>query len=179
MKLAALRALFTNLPGTLQRPDDLETRLLCQIAAWLVDHSPMRTQSLRPATAVLLSHALAYELAALCRLPYGLTACLTLPACMRFTAAWVPAVLARQAKVARSLGIVPGDARDQAASNGLTDKLQTLVAQLGLPTRFREVDISHEQLRLVASRFAQRGASLVSGESANERDVFSLLESAW
>jgi alcohol dehydrogenase class IV len=179
MKLSALLALFTNLPRTLQAPDDLETRLRCQIAAWLVDHSPMRTQSLRPATAVLLSHALAYELAALCRLPYGLTACLTLPACMRLTAAKVPAVLARQAKVARSLGIVPGDARDQAASNGLTDKLQTLVAELGLPTRFREVEIRHEQLRLVANRFAQRGASIVSRQSLNESDVFSLLESAW
>jgi alcohol dehydrogenase class IV len=179
MKLAALRALFTNLPRTLQTPDDLETRLLCQIAAWLVDHSPLRTQSLRPATAALPSHALAYELAALCRLPYGLTACLTLPACMRWTAARVPAVLAHQAEVACSLGIVPRDARDEAASNGLIDKLQTLVAELDLPTRFREVDISHEQLRLVASRFAQRGASLVSGESTNERDVFSLLESAW
>jgi alcohol dehydrogenase class IV len=179
MKLAALRALFTNLPRTLQTPDDLQTRLLCQIAAWLVDHSPLRTQSLRPATAALPSHALAYELAALCRLPYGLTACLTLPACMRWTAARVPAVLARQAEVARSLGIVPRDARDEAASNGLIDKLQTLVAELDLPTRFREVDISHEQLRLVASRFAQRGASLVSDESTNERDVFSLLEGAW
>jgi maleylacetate reductase len=179
MKLSALLALFTNLPRTLQAPNDLETRLRCQIAAWLADHSPMRTQSVRPATAVLPSHALAYELTALCRLPYGLTACLTLPACMRWTAAWVPAVLARQAEVARSLGIVPRVASDQTASNGLIDKLQTLVAQLGLPTRFREIDISHEQLRLVANRFAQRGASLVSDESANEKDVFSLLESAW
>jgi len=179
MKLAALRTLFTNLPRTLQTPDDLATRLRCQIAAWLADHSPMRTQSLRPGTTVLPSHALAYELTALCRLPYGLTACLTLPACMRWTAARAPAVLARQAEVARSLGIVPRDAPDQTGSNGLIDKLQTLVAQLGLSTRFRKVDISHEQLRLVASRFAQRGASLVSGESANESDVFSLLESAW
>jgi len=178
MKLSALLALFTNLPRTLQAPDDLETRLRCQIAAWLVDHSPMRTQSLRPATAVLLSHALAYELAALCRLPYGLTACLTLPACMRLTAAKVPAVLARQAKVARSLGIVPGDARDQAASNGLTDKLQTLLTKLGLPTRFHEVDISREQLKLVASRFAQRGACLITGQAATENQVISLLEDA-
>ena len=45
MKLSALLALFTNLPRTLQAPDDLETRLRCQIAAWLADHSPIRTQS--------------------------------------------------------------------------------------------------------------------------------------
>src|SRR5260370_38858639 len=67
MKLAALLALFTNLPRTLQTPDDLETRLRCQIAAWLADHSPIRTQSLRPATPALPTHAFAYELAALRR----------------------------------------------------------------------------------------------------------------
>src|SRR6266446_3357729 len=56
MKLSALLALFTNLPRTLQAPDDLETRLRCQIAAWLADHSPIRTQPLRPATPALPSH---------------------------------------------------------------------------------------------------------------------------
>ena len=178
MKLAALRALFTNLPGTLQTPDDLETRLLCQIAAWLVDHSPMRTQSLRSASPALPSHALAYELAALCRLPYGLSACVTLPASMRWTAARGPGVLARQAQVARLLGIVPRDAPDQTASNGLIDKLQTLLTKLGLPTSFREVDIGREQLRLVASRFAQRAACLITGQAATENQVISLLEDA-
>ncbi len=179
MKLSALLALFTNLPRTQQAPDDLETRLRCQIAAWLADHSPIRTQPLRPATPALPSHALAYELAALCRLPYGLTACVTLPASMRWTAAREPGVLARQAELARSLGVVPRDATDQTASNGLTDRLQTLVAKLGLPTSFREVDISGEQLRLVASRFAQRGACLITGQAATENQVISLLEDAW
>jgi maleylacetate reductase len=178
MKLSALRVLFTNLPRTLQAPDNLETRLRCQIAAWLADHSPMRTQPLSSATTALPSHALAYELAALCRLPYGLTACVTLPASMRWTAAREPGVRTRQAEVARSLGIVPRDATDQTASNGLTDKLQTLVAKLGLPTSFREVDISQEQLRLVASRFAQRGACLITGQAATENQVISLLEDA-
>jgi len=102
----------------------------------------------------------------------------TLPASMRWTAAREPGVLARQAEVARSLGIVPRDATDQTASNGLKDKLQTLVAKLGLPTSFREVDISGEQLRLVASRFVQRGACLITGQAATENQVLSLLEDA-
>jgi alcohol dehydrogenase class IV len=178
MKLSALLALFTNLPRTLQAPDDLETRLRCQLAAWLADHSPIRTQPLRPATPALPSHALAYELAALCRLPYGLTACVTLPASMLWTAAREPGLLARQAQVARSLGIVPRDTPDQTASKGLTDKLQTLLTKLGLPTRFHEVDISREQLKLVASRFAQRGACLITGQAATEDQVISLLEDA-
>jgi maleylacetate reductase len=178
MKLSALLALFINLPRTLQAPDDLETRLRCQIAAWLADHSPIRTQPLRPATPALPSHALAYELAALCRLPYGLTACVMLPASMRWTAAREPAALARQADVARALKIAPPDASDLDASNGLIERIQGLILQLGLPTRFRDAHINREHLQVVANRFAARGAFLITGQAATENQVISLLESA-
>ena len=178
MKLSALLALITYLPRTKQAADDLPSRLHCQIGAWLADHSPMRTQPLRPATPVLPSHALAYELAALCRLPYGLTACVTLPASMRWRAAREPGVLARQAEVARALKIAPPDWSDGAASNGLIERLQNLILQLGLPTRFRDVHINREHLRVVANRFATRGASLTAGQAATENQVISLLENA-
>ncbi len=176
MKLSALQTLFANLPRTLQAPDDLENRLRCQIAAWLADHSPMRTQPLRPKTPALPSHGLAYELAALCRLSYGLAACVTLPACMRWTAAREPAVLARQAQIACALKIASPDASERDASNGLIGRLRNLILELGLPTRFRDVRINHEQLRVVANRFAARRASLITGQSATEEQVISLLE---
>jgi len=178
MKLAALTALLTYLPCTKQTPDDLEARLRCQIGGWLADHSPLRTQSLRSTVPALPSHALAYELAALCRLSYGLTACLTLPTCMRWTAARDPAALARQAEVARLLGIAPADSSEGEASNSLIERAQNLIIQLGLPIRFRDVGIGREQLRLVANRFAARGASLVAGQPATETQVISLLENA-
>src|SRR5713101_9377641 len=82
IKLSALLALITYLPRTKQAPDDLQARLRCQLGGWIADHSSIRTQSLVAASSALPSHALAYELAALCRLPYGLIACLTLPACL-------------------------------------------------------------------------------------------------
>ena len=70
LKLAALRQLLTQLPRTQQVPEDLEARLHCQAGAWLADHSPLRAQSLLPAATALPSHALAYELGALCRVSY-------------------------------------------------------------------------------------------------------------
>ncbi len=178
IKLSALTALLSYLPRSKREPDDLEVRLRCQLGAWLADHSPLRTQSLRSATPALASHALAYELAALCCLPYGLSACLTLPACMRWTAAQDRAVLARQAEVARSLAIAPPDTSDPDASNALIEKLETLIAELGLPIRFRDVGIGREQMRIVASRFAERNASLIRGEAATQTQVISLLENA-
>ncbi len=179
LKLSALTTLLTHLPRTRLAPDDLEARLHCQIGAWLADHSPLRTQSAASTPPALPSHALAYELAALCRLPYAITACVTLPACMHWTAARDPALLARQAEVARSLRIAPPGTWDGDASNGLIEELETLIAQLNLPRRFRDVGIGRQQLRLVASRFAQRGASLMTGQSATDKQVISLLEQAF
>jgi alcohol dehydrogenase class IV len=178
IKISALQALMTYLPQSVRAAHDLQARLHCQLAAWLADHSPMRTQPLKPVTPALPSHALAYELAALCRLPYGLTACVTLPACMRWTAARAPAVMTRQAEVARALKIVPSDTSDAYASNELIERLQSLILQFHLPTRFRDVHITREQLQRVASRFAARGASLIAGPAASEHEVMSLLESA-
>jgi maleylacetate reductase len=178
IKLSALTTLFTYLPRSKRAPSDLEVRLRCQLAAWLADHSPLRTQSLRTTAPALPSHALAYELGALCRLPYGMSACLTLPACMRWTAARDDAVLARQAEIARIIGVAQPDASDRGASNQLADKLTALIAELGLPRRFRDVDIGPDQFQTVASRFAQRGASLVTGEAATYEQVISLLETA-
>ena len=178
IKLSALTALFTDLPRSKRAPGDLEVRLRCQLGAWLADHSPLRTQSLRSAAPALPSHALAYELAGLCCLPYGISACLTLPACMRWTAARDPGVLARQAEVARILRVAQPDTSDRDASNRLAEKLTALIAELDLPERFRDVGINHEHLRVVASRFAARRASLITGQAATEHQVISLLESA-
>ena len=176
IKLSALMALFTDLPRSKRASGNLDVRLRCQLGAWLADHSPLRTQSLRATTPALPSHALAYELAAICRLPYGVSACLTLPACMRWTADRDTAILARQAEIARVLRVAQPDTSDRDASNRLAEKLTALIAELGLPRRFRDVGIDREQLHAVASRFAQRGASLLTNEAATEDQVISLLE---
>jgi alcohol dehydrogenase class IV len=179
LKLASLRYLLTYLPHTQQILDDLEARLYCQVGAWLADHSPLRTQALLPTATVLPSHALAYELGALCRVPYGLTACVTLPACLRWSAARVPQAVARQAELARALEVTSQHSPDAETASRLAEVLQALIARLELPTRLREVGISQEDLRRIARQFVGRGASLTAASPANEADVMALLESAW
>jgi alcohol dehydrogenase class IV len=97
---------------------------------------------------------------------------------MRWTAARDSAVLARQAEIARMLRVAQPDTSDRDASNRLTERLTALIAELGLPERFRDVGIGREQLQTVASRFAARRASLITGQAATEHQVISLLESA-
>lgn len=178
LKVTALRELLAYLPRTQQAPHDLDARLHCQIGAWLADHSPLRAQSLPPTTPALPSHALAYELGALCRVPYGLTACVTLPACLRWSATRVPQARARQAELARTLGMAGLDSPDAEAASRFAEGLQVLIARLGLPTRLRDVGVSSEDLQRIARQFAGRGASLSGADPANEADVMVVLESA-
>jgi len=179
LKLTALRELLTYLPRTQQAPHDLDARLHCQVGAWLADHSPLRAQPLMPTATALPSHALAYELGALCRVSYGLSACVTLPACLRWSAARVPQAGARQAELARALGIALQHSPDVEAASRLAEELQALIARLGLATRLRDVSVSHEDIKRIARQFAGRGASLTGAGPASEADVVTLLESTW
>ncbi len=178
IKVRALSTLLSYLPRTMQRANDLQARLHCQIASWLADHSPLRTPAFKSVAAALPSHALAYELAALCRLPYGLIACLTLPAALRWMAARDAGAVTRQAWLARALTIASPDSPDTTASKELIEGLEGLISQLGLPCRFSAVNVSREHLQTVASRFVARAGSLIAGERATEDQVLSLLENA-
>jgi alcohol dehydrogenase class IV len=178
LKVTALRELLAHLPRTQPAPQDLDARLHCQIGAWLADHSPLRAQPLLPTTPALPSHALAYELGALCRVPYGVTACVMLPACLRWTAVRAPQARARQAELARTLEMAGQGSPDAEAASRFAEALQVLIAQLGLPTRLRDVGVSPEDLKRIARQFAGRGASLTGADPENEADVMALLESA-
>ena len=179
LKLASLQELLTYLPRTLEAPEDLEARLRCQVAAWQADHSPLRAQPLAPVTVALHSHALAYELGALCRVPYGISACVTLPACLRWCAAHLPQAASRQAVLARSLGLVSPEGSDSDAAQHLADGLEALIKRLGLPTRLRDVGVAPQDLQRTAHQFTVRGAVPAGAGASTEIEVLMLLESAW
>lgn len=179
LKVTALRELLAHLPRTQQAPQNLDARLHCQIGAWLADHSPLRAQPLLPTPPALPSHALAYELGALCRVPYGLTACVTLPACLQWSASHTPHALTRQAELARALGMASSHHSDGEAAWSLAASLQSLIAQLGLPGRLRDLEVSHADLRRIAHQFVRRSSLLTTTGPASETEATSLLESVW
>ncbi|MSQ12648.1 MAG: iron-containing alcohol dehydrogenase [Dehalococcoidia bacterium] len=179
LKLASAKDLLAHLPRTRLGGDDLEERLRCQVAAWLADHSPLRTQPLAPAPGALPVHALAYELGALCKVGYGLVACVTLPACLRWSAARDPYAEDRQAKMSREFGLAPDDASDADAAEAMAARLRALIALLGLPTRLREVNVSRRDIGRIARSFSERKARLIAERPASEEDVARLLEENW
>ena len=179
LKLAAVRELMTNLPRTYRAPSDITARLRCQLGGWMADHSPLRAQPLNPVPAALPSHALAYELGALCRMPYGTVACVTLAAAMRWTAARSAEIAGRQAEMARSLGIATKEVDDADAAGWLADEIHRLIAALGMPTRLSEAGVARESIAVIARHFSRRGGTLVGGSPATTSEVADLLERAY
>lgn len=115
--LEAIRLLFRFLPTSTRDPDDLDARLNCQLAAWLSIYGAFNAP-------VGLSHAIGHQLGGRCRVPHGVTSCITLARVMAFNASSVPE---RMAPIAAAMG-----ATDAPKAVG------AFVKDLGLPTRLSE-----------------------------------------
>ncbi|MFT3972085.1 MAG: iron-containing alcohol dehydrogenase [Amaricoccus sp.] len=163
-----LAALMRWLPVTRQRPDDLEARLHCQIAAWL-SVSGLANVSLG------LSHGLGHQLGGRCKVAHGHTSCVFLPQVIGFNAE-VTAV--RRAELCRRL---EGALDQSLPAERLQDRLRALIGgELGLPTRLRELNVSREDLPFVA-RSALRDPIVATNPRPirSAEEVLSVLEAAW
>lgn len=178
LKFFSIVELFTYLPQVRREPNDLQARLRCQVGSWLADHSPLRAQDLSGKRAALPSHALAYELGGLCRVPHALTACVTLPACMRWAAAQSPLSATRQAQLARALKISDRQTPSRVAAQLLERHVRKFIEDLGLPTKLQSVRVGDNDIERVARHFVERGGSLTTDSPATEDEVLSLLKSA-
>jgi maleylacetate reductase len=130
--LHALRLLAHGLRGVKADPDDLDRRLECQLGAWM---SMIGSQTGVPKGA---SHGIGHVLGGTAHVPHGYTSCVMLPHVLRFNHAVNPE---RQALVGDALGD-----RDRPAG----DVVAALIADLGLPTRLRDVGVERDQLDRIA-----------------------------
>ncbi len=144
LKRDAAAALFTHLPST-RDADALDARLACQLAAWMADHSPLRTRA-AGSVGVPWSHLLAYDLAALTGVSYALTASLTLANALRVLRD-EPACAARQRELEGLLGI----------GGTLADHVEDFARRLGMPTTPAEAGLAADALQRVADAAARRG----------------------
>jgi alcohol dehydrogenase class IV len=108
-------------------------------------------------------HALAYPVGARFHVPHGLSNSLVLPGVLRFNAIAAEPLYAEIAEV-----LVPannGSARERCAA--LIDYLSNLPVSLGLPTRLRDVGISHNHLPQLAEDAMKQQRLLIN----NPREV--------
>ena len=128
----ALKLLGRGLRSVKNDAGDLDARLECQLGAWL---SMIGSQTGIPKGA---SHGIGHVLGGTAHVPHGYTSCVMLPHVLRFN----HAVNAdRQALVSDALGDRGAPAADLVAA---------LIADLGLPSRLRDVGVGQEQLDRIA-----------------------------
>ena len=139
LALQAMAMLATNLPAIKARPDDLEPRLNCQLAAWLTQVSAI------PGVPNGASHGIGYILGGYAGIPHGITSCISLAATLEWNE---PVNAERQRAVAAKLGR-PG-ARP-------CEVIRDFVTSLGLPSRLGEIGIAADRLPEFARQYDGSG----------------------
>ena len=158
----ALRLLSRGLRGAKADPADLDARLECQLGAWM---SMIGSQTGVPKGA---SHGIGHVLGGTAHVPHGYTSCVMLPHVLRFN---LPVNPDRQMRVSEAFGDKDAPAADLVGG---------LIADLGLPSRLRDVGVKQDQLDLIAElsmhdRWIHTNPRKIDGPPV----VRQLLDAAW
>jgi len=158
----ALRLLSHGLRGAKADPSDLDARLECQLGAWM---SMIGSQTGVPKGA---SHGIGHVLGGTAHVPHGYTSCVMLPHVLRFN---LPVNPDRQARVSEAFGDKDAPAADLVAG---------LIADLGMPSRLRDVGVKQDQLDRIAElsmhdRWIHTNPRKIDGPAV----VREILDAAW
>ncbi|HEX5914063.1 MAG TPA: iron-containing alcohol dehydrogenase, partial [Rubrobacter sp.] len=130
--LEGTRRLMEYLPLSRREPEDLETRLELQLAAWLSYFGPANTP-------MGLSHELGRRIGASYEVPHGITSCILLAPSLKVGRARIQDY--RWNMLSEALGGEP------------PERVSSLVEELGLPGRLREVGVPEEDLEVIAGEY--------------------------
>lgn len=159
LSLEAIRLLFRNLRESTARPTDVQTRLACQIAAWM-----SYSGALSVGTGI--SHAIGRVIGARWNIPHGITSCLTLAEVMRKKARTDPK---RLRSIAEAEGKLTEGSQERVAMSA-AEGVAELVRELGLSKRLRDYGIRKEDLERIADEVGSIDGSV---------DVPEILEAIW
>ena len=170
-KLEAVNTLLTWLPISLDSESDLQAKLHCQLAAWMADHSPIRSRPFSRNSYTLFSHGLAYELGAHYNIPYGLTACATLIPCLKFYEHELPTIKPR---------IQALDTLCQSNNgNNLYEALTEILDTNQISTRLSDLGVAKSDLPSLANAFRIRNSGSGGASQDIETMCLQILTDAW
>jgi maleylacetate reductase len=159
LALGAIRKLFMNLKRSIKDPTDIQSRLSCQIAAWM-----SYAGALSVGTGI--SHSIGRVIGATWNIPHGITSCLTLAEVMRREAERSPV---RVASIAAAEGkTVKGPVEEVALS--AADGVAELVDCLGLSKRLRDYGIKRDDFPSIARE---------AGSAEQTTEIVQILEKIW
>jgi len=139
LALEALRRLFVSLPKAKALPANLDVRTENQLGSWFSYTLPAQSAS-------GLSHVMSKQIGARHHIPHGVGSCLLLPHVMRYLAKRSPQRM-KLLSEAMGWGTDPVDA---------AEKVQGLIASLGLPQHISDYKINEPELRRAADELGGR-----------------------
>ncbi|HTM02888.1 MAG TPA: iron-containing alcohol dehydrogenase [Vicinamibacterales bacterium] len=124
-----------------------------------------------------VSHALGHQLGPKWDIPHGITSCLTLPHAMRLMASLAPE---RFEAIAQGFGVPWDSLNPKAVAMACADRLASLITDLELPSRIRDLNIPREELPPIAARVHEGMVKAgVSDKPVTLEDVQALLDAAY
>jgi len=154
----ALRLLSTNIRQAVAEPGDLSARQNMLLGAMMAGQAFANA----PVAAV---HALAYPLGGQFHISHGLSNSLVLPEVMRFNISQATELYAELAPSIMGDNVPLGS--DTELASALIEHIAAMIAELGLPTRLRDVDIPESALNGLAEDAMGQQRLLIN----NPRDV--------
>lgn len=156
-----------SLPVAFREPGDLPARTDMMIAAF---QGAMAFQK-----GLGACHALAHALTPVSNVHHGLANAICLPAVMEFNRG---AVTARLARVAVAMGD-NSLAREEVLAGNAIERVRRLSAELGLPTRLREVGVREEDLPRIAAKAFEDASHQTNPRKCTENDLLSIARAAF
>lgn len=167
--LEALRTFSTDLLASGDNHTDLRLRERCQIAAWLaIIHLKNVSTG--------LSHGLGHQLGARFGVPHGVTSCILLPPVMAFNR---PVTADRQARLAEAMGVSMSGLTEDEAAEAAELQLRSMLADMGVPTRLRDVGVGHEHFSELADEALQDMIVAGNPRPVTLEDAVAVLEAAY
>jgi maleylacetate reductase len=164
----SLRRIRRSLPVTRVDPGALDARLDCQLAGWMSMAGIVNVR-------VHLSHTLGHQIAARWDVGHGITSCITVPPVLRFMAAEHPDGVRR---VADAFDIA-GNRDIEVVASETAAAIAAFVAELGLPSRLRQVGARREDFAAVAEATVAAGQATGYVPSGGTDALVALLDAMW
>lgn len=170
LALHGIKLITKYLPIAYRNGGDLIARGQLLIAACIAGVAFSNAQ-------VGLVHALAHVLGAKYGIPHGVANALFLPYVMEFN---LPECLEVYMEIARALGIKRGSLKKEEYAKKAIERIRSLVEELSLPGRLRDLGVKREDLVLMAEEALGDGCIVYNPRFAMDtKEIMKVLETAY
>jgi alcohol dehydrogenase class IV len=169
LALHALRLLGAALPDSVARPDDLDARADCQIAAAMASMAALNAMA-------SLVHAIGHVVGGRYGLQHGISHAILLAPAMRLL---LPVIGDEHNLLCDALTRANSARRADRSAVSAADAMAKLVRHLPLPQRLREVGVQASELTEIASETMSDYMMANLPRPVSQAEVVALLQQAW